>query len=83
MALNVMLFMTEPSGAEKRDLMCLSPTTEDFNNLRSSTTNFGSGFPDPNGESESTSEKKLSFIAEGDIFESKNKLFVFIKFFWI
>ena len=61
--------------------MCLSATTEDFNNSKFSTTNFGSGLPEPNGDKEFISEKKLSFSAEGEIFASKSKIFFLFKFF--
>ena len=56
--------------------MCLSPTIEDFNNFKFSITNLGSGLPEPKGESELIS-KKSSFNAEGEIFESKNRILLF------
>ena len=55
----------------------------DLTKLRSSITNFGSGFPEPKGDSELTSEKKDSFNAVGEILESKNRLFVFLISFLI
>ena len=76
------LFTTEPSGAVNNDLICFSPTIEDFNNSKSSITNLGSGLPDPNGESEFISEKKFSLRADGEILESKNKIFDLENVFW-
>ena len=44
--------MFVPSGPIKTDLICFSPTIDDFIIWRSSTTNLGSGFPEPKGDKE-------------------------------
>ena len=71
MALNVTLLIIEPSGPVKIDLICFSPTIDDFNIFKSSITNFGSGFPDPNGDRILICDKKFSFKADGEILASK------------
>ena len=76
--------MLEPSLDVKIDLICFSPTIEDFSNFRSSITNLGSGFPDPKGDkklgiSQLDNAAKNSFYTrtEAQFFLMKMGLFLF------